>query len=456
MSEQKMTLPWGNEEVTLDLPEGWRLNGVLEPSSRPGVDDPIEAVRGSLESPIGSPRLCDMIEEGMKVAVVIDDLSRPTPVDLILPTVLEELRRGGVQPGDVGSPEAEPRWTTRSPQVTLITALGVHRPMREEEVAARVGGGLLEGLHWENHDCDDPERLEALGVTRRGTRVLVNRSVTQADVVVSIGCIEPHIIASFGGGYKNLIPGVAGRETIAHNHTLNCSAETFNMVGQPIERNPMRLDLEEAGRMLRPKVFIVNAILNSQQEVVQVVAGDPIEAHRAGVRDSASLYGADIPALGDVVITDSHPMDQDLRQGVKALANTIRAVRRGGVHITLVRATEGVGVFGLADSDIPLGRRALRLLSPLLLRLVPRLKIKGLGEEDRFFLYFALQAMRHADLLLYAPTIPTDVRANLPFVTFVDSLDEALATARRRFPNHAQVLAFPYGGITYPVLPRAA
>lgn len=443
-----MRLPWGDETVDLMLPESWYLSGSLEPSARPAALDPSEAVRTSLQSPIGSPRLSDLIEEGAKVALVIDDLSRPTPIDLILPSVLDELRRGGA----------------RQAEITLITALGVHRPMTEAEISARVGrcaslsqsggGDLLDVLRWENHNCDDLERLEELGVTERGTRVLVNKAVSEADVVVSIGCIEPHIIASFGGGYKNLIPGVAGRETIAHNHTLNCTAETFNMVGQPIERNPMRLDLEEAGRMLNPRVFIVNAILNSQQEVVQVVAGDPIEAHRAGVRDSAGLYGVDIPALADVVITDSHPMDQDLRQGVKALANTIRAVRRGGVHITLVRATEGLGVFGLADSDLPLGRRALRLLSPLLLRLVPRLKIDGLGEEDRFFLYFALQAMRHADLLLYAPTIGADIRANLPFVRFVDSLDEAIATARPRFPNRAEVLVFPYGGITYPVLPE--
>jgi hypothetical protein len=146
-------------------------------------------------------------------------------------------------------------------------------------------------------------------------------------------------------------------------------------------------------------------------------------------------------------------MDQDLRQGVKSLANTIRAVRRGGVHITLVKAEEGVGVFGLADSRLPLGRRALKLLSPLLLRLVPRLKIEGLGEEDRFFLYFALQAMRHAHLLLYAPTVPAEVQANLPFVTFVDSVEEAIVTARRRLPGRADVLTFPHGGITYPILP---
>jgi nickel-dependent lactate racemase len=433
-----MKLPWGDDEIPLPLPEGWHVNGVLEPAPRAGVRDTADEVARSLEEPVGSLRLRDLVEEGTEVALVIDDLSRPTPLGLILPMVLEELERGGTRPEDI----------------TLITALGVHRPMTEEEVAARVGSLALDGLRWRNHNCDDAEQLDQLGVTGRVTPVLVNTHVAQADLVVSVGCIEPHIIASFGGGYKNLIPGVAGRETIAHNHTLNCTPSTFNMVGQPIEGNPMRLDLEEAGRMVRPQVFIVNAVLNSQQEVVRVVAGDPIEAHREGVQVSTSLYGADVPAPADVVITSSHPMDQDLRQGVKSLANTIRAVRPGGVHITLVRAEEGVGVFGLADSDLPLGRRALKLLSPLLLRLVPRVKIKGLSEEDRLFLYFALQAMRHADLLLYAPTIPGDVRAGLPFVTFVDSVEDAVAAARRRFPGRAEVLAFPHGGITYPILPE--
>jgi nickel-dependent lactate racemase len=438
MSEHKMTLPWGGSEIPLSLPESWCVNGVLEPAPRPGVPDTAAEVARSLEAPIGSLRLRDLVQEGMDVALVIDDLSRPTPLDLILPTVLEELDRGGARLEDI----------------TLVTALGIHRPMTEEEVAARVGALALNGLRWRNHNCDDAERLDHLGVTQRGTPVLVNARVARADLIVSVGCIEPHIIASFGGGYKNLIPGVAGRETIAHNHTLNCTPGTFNMVGQPIEGNPMRLDLEEAGRMLEPQAFIVNTVLNSRQEIVQVVAGDPIEAHREGVRASGGLYGVEIPAPADVVITDSHPMDQDLRQGVKSLANTIRAVRRGGVHVTLVRASEGVGVFGLADSDLPLGRRALRLLSPLLLRLVPRLKIQGLGEEDRFFLYFALQAMRHADLLLYAPTIPADVQAKLPFVTFVGSVEEALAAARRRFPGRAEVLVFSHGGITYPILPE--
>jgi len=238
---------------------------------------------------------------------------------------------------------------------------------------------------------------------------------------------------------------------VAHNHSLNCTPDTFNMVGQPIERNPMRLDLEEAGRMLTCPVFIVNAVLNSELQVVRVVSGDPVAAHREGAQASAELYGVQVPALADVVITDSHPMDQDLRQGVKALANTIRAVRPGGVQITLARAEEGVGVFGLAERRMPLGRRALKTVSPLLVQLVPRLMMAG--EEDRFFLYFALQAMRHCTMLIYAPTIPVEVRASLPFVEFVDSPEEAISRAREIVGGKAEVVVFPHGGVTYPILP---
>jgi nickel-dependent lactate racemase len=432
----KVTIPWGKGELTLALPDPWHVAAILEPQSLPAVSDLCAEVRCALAQPIGLPPLRRMMEPfpGGKVALVVDDGSRPTPVAQILPLVLKELEDAGVQ---------------RS-QITLIPAIGLHRAMTGEEIEQRVGRACLEGLHWENHDCDDLSRLENLGLTSRGTPVYVNKTVAQADVIISVGCIEPHIIASFGGGYKNLVPGVAGRATVAHNHSLNCTPATFNMVGQPIEQNPMRLDLEEAAGKLKPPVFIVNAVLNNMLQAVRVVAGSPIAAHREGARISATLYGVPVSQPADVVITASHPMDQDLRQGVKALANTVRAVRRGGAHITLVRADEGVGVFGLANRKLPLGRGGLKVVAPVLLPLVPKLKLKGMGEEDRFFLYFALQAMRHATLLMYAPTIPAGVKANLPFVQFVDSADDTVTAAHQRIAGRAEVLIFPHGGITYP------
>jgi lactate racemase len=192
--------------------------------------------------------------------------------------------------------------------------------------------------------------------------------------------------------------------------------------------------------------------LNNEQQVVRIVCGDPIKAHWTGVQVSAGLYGEKIPGKADIVITDSHPMDSDLRQGVKALANTVRALKPGGVMITLVRAEEGVGVFGLANKKLPIGRNALKILAPVILPLITKIKFKGMGEEDKFFLYFALQAMRMGTLLIYGPTIPEKVHPNLPFVTFIKSIEEFIQFASNRKPNRPEVLIFPNGGITYPIL----
>jgi lactate racemase len=435
--ELLIEIPWGKDRLSMQLPEGWELIGTMQPAPVRAVQDTRQEIERSLSELVGLPRLAELARPGMKIALVIDDDSRPTPVALILPAVLDEIQRGG----------------TSLDQITVVPATGVHLAMSAEAIAKRVGGNILPSLRWEAHDCDLPEKLAYLGTTKRGTPVFISKVVAESDLVISLGCIEPHIIASFGGGYKNLVPGVAGRATIAHNHSLNCRPGTFNSVGQPIESNPMRMDLEEAAGMLKPPVFIVNTVLNSRLEVVRVVCGHPVQAHREGVQTSGQIYGASIPSMADVIISSSHPMDQDLRQGVKALANTIRALRPGGVIITCIRADEGVGVFGLANRKLPFGRKGLKLLAPLLLLLVPRLKIKGMAEEDRFFLYFALQAMRRGDLLVYAPSIPAETRTKLPFVTFVDSLDSGLAFAKRKFPQKAKVLVFPHGGSTYPILP---
>lgn len=435
MAEKALTLPWGKETIEIGMPETWRIVDSLKPAGVDPLENPDKAIYEALKKPVESANLTDLARNKKSVVIVVDDASRPTPVSAIFPRVLAELVEAGVG----------------LDQMTVVPALGLHRPMTEVELSERVGEAF-KGLRWENPDCDKEEKLSFLGTTSRGTPVWITKVVAEADLIVSIGCIEPHIIASFGGGYKNLIPGVAGRTTVAHNHSLNCAPTTFNNVGRTIEGNPMRLDLEEGASMLKAPVFIVNAIMNYRQEIVQIVAGNPIAAHRMGTRISAGLYGAKVGKPADVVITSSNPMDQDLRQGVKALANTIRAVRKGGVVMTFVRAEEGTGVFGLANKKLPIGKKALRTLAPVILPLVPKLKLKGMGEEDRFFLYFALQAMHHATLLMYGPTIPANTQENLPFIDFHKSPEDMVAAAVQRVGKTADVLVFPHGGITYPDL----
>jgi lactate racemase len=423
-------LPWGSDGIRLDIPEGWRLTGAFLPNRLPAVPDAgIEAVR-SLRVPIGCDRLGEHVKRSARVVIVLDDSSHPAPVHCILPAVLSELAQLGIS----------------NDQITLIPAVSESK----EQVAARTG---ISGLKIEIPSRDDPSRLDYLGMTTRGTPVFFHKTVARSDLVVSIGSIEPHIIAGFSGGYQTLITSTAGRATIAQNEALNYRPETFLNAGQPAEKNPMRLDHEEAGRMLKPQVFIIDSVLNTAGEVVQMVSGHPIDAQRAGAAVCASIYSVRIPAQADVVITTSHPADQDLRQGMRALANTLRALHPGGVMLCLLRAEMGAGAFGLAGRKMPLGNRMLKAAAPLILPLASKINLNGLGEEDRFYLYFALQALRTATLLVYAPTIPPEIQQRLPYFTFVSSPEEGLDLARRRFPGAADVIVFPQGGSTYPVLP---
>lgn len=428
-------IPWGRDgTLPLELPPRWNLLGVLEPNAPPPVKDAGAAVREALSRPVDSPPLEEVARGARRAAILVDDLSRPTPADTLLPPVLEHLEAAGV-----------PR-----PEVTLVMALGTHRAMTRDEVAKKVGRERVDGLRWENHDYASAGNV-FLGRTSRDTPVYVNATVARADVVVSLGLIEPHVIAGFGGGYKNLIPGVAGAPTIAATHTLNLTPATFHMTGRPLEENPMRQDLEEGGALLGKPFFLVNTVLDAQGRVVQVVAGHPVAAHRAGAETSARMCGVRIPRAADVAIAGSHPMDLDLRQGLKALANSLHAVRPGGLLIDMVRAEEGVGHMAARHSP-RVGRPVFKLLAPLLAEALRRRRSNGQGEEFKFFTYFGLQALRRNDLLVYAPSVPREFARTAPIAEFAWSLEELWAAARRRFPGAADVLVFPSGGMTYPVL----
>ena len=54
-----------------------------------------------------------MMSTGKKVALLVDDLTRPTPAHLILPFVLKEIHLGGVKKEDI----------------SIIMAIGSHRVM---------------------------------------------------------------------------------------------------------------------------------------------------------------------------------------------------------------------------------------------------------------------------------------------------------------------------------------
>ncbi len=128
MAEKTVKLPWGKETISVAIPSNWNIKGILEPTSLPPVTDPREETKRALASPVGSATLAQLASLGGKVVVVIDDISRPTPVPVIFPEVYRELIQAGIRPENV----------------TVVPALGVHRGMEEKELLQRLGIDILE------------------------------------------------------------------------------------------------------------------------------------------------------------------------------------------------------------------------------------------------------------------------------------------------------------------------
>ncbi|MEW6201517.1 MAG: nickel-dependent lactate racemase, partial [bacterium] len=317
-------------------------------------------------------------------------------------------------------------------------------------MAAKVGRAALEKLQWRNHDCRDKNTLAYLGRTRRGTKVFINKAVAEADLVLLIGSIEPHLHAGFGGGCKNILPGVAGLETISQNHALCAHPKYFSAVGLEPDKNPMRQDIEEGAQMIRGVTFIVNTVLNHDLKVIKIVAGDPIAAHREGMKVTREIYGVRIPAQADVVITDSYPMDLDLRQGAKAIGNTHFAAKPGGIIIAALKCDDGLGESGFAKARLPSSPLMVNLLAKVLAPLIKSLPL-GISPEDRFSVYTALKTIQRNRIFACAPSIADEMSRRGSLFRIFKSMPDAVAEAEEIKPE-ATVLIFPMGGVTYPIV----
>ena len=429
-------LPFEGQEIELTLPEGWRVVGTHRPHPVAPLNDVEGALREALAVPIGRAPLAPNELKGRRVLVVVDDVTRPTPVHRYFHVVLGWLADHGVSLDDV----------------MLMPALGIHRDMTEAEMAAKVGAENLAVLAWENHRPRDRQAHVDLGVTSRGTPVLLNRRLVEADLIVCVGAIEPHLLQGFGGGLKMLLPGLAHADTIQANHLVGASWQKFNYVGTPPEQSPMRLDLEEAVAKLGKPVFVVNAVLTERLLLHRFVCGDPVAAHREGVRTAQAVYACDVPEPADVAIVTSDPMNADLRQGMKCIGNVEPAVREGGLVLSLLACRNGIGDVALPPKALPNRwlRRILRFIGPRrVLGFVDRVK-KGAGVEERFMAHFSMQVVRKLQLVAWSPHLPAETGAKLGLFLQVATPRQLIEVGRRYAPKGATVRVFPHGGVTYP------
>ena len=402
------TAAWyGDPPLELAFPADWTV--VVH---EPDLPAPLgrEEMLAALRDPVGAPPLAAIAAGARRVAIIVDDLTRPTPAEVVLPLLLDELASAGID----------------REQVTIVVAAGTHGPPPLDAMRRKVGAAA-EGCRLVAHD--DLAHCPKVGVSRMGTPVFVDPEVLAADLVLGLGGVYPQHSTGFGGGSKLAI-GVLGRATIARLHFGHESME-----GRYEVANDFRADLAEIAAMIGLR-WTVMAHVNARRQIVRLVAGDPEQAYPAAAAFSRERFAAPLPMDADVVIANAYPMDISATfmrsKGVIPLLHA----RPGASRLLLAACPEGLGHHGLFPLEAPTGLARVR-------RRIEMTRARGWPEVVRLVRAvlrrpFRTRAVaptapppRRLPILMYQ-TIdpPTPLPADLPGMQVVETWSAVLDTIR--------------------------
>jgi lactate racemase len=319
-------LPYGREQVEVQIPDE-RINAILVSDMhhyKPELSQ-VDLVKQAIENPIGTPRLREIAKGKNKVVVIASDHTRPVPSKIIMPLMLEEIRKG--------NPEAD---------ITILIATGCHRETTKAELESKFGPEIISSEKIIVHDCEDESMLVNIGTLPSGGQLIINKLAVEADLLVAEGFIEPHFFAGFSGGRKSVLPGIASRATVMYNHNAKFIDSDRSRTGI-VDGNPIHKDMLYAARVARLD-FIINVVINSDKEIIHAVAGDCDLAHIEG-RNFLNSQCKVNSVPSDIVITTNggYPLDQNIYQAVKGMTAAEATINKGGVIIVVAKSNDGHG-----------------------------------------------------------------------------------------------------------------
>jgi len=316
-------LPYGKTTLSVDVPAN-NLIGVITPKEFIPPQEPAEMIRDALADPLGTDPLPSLVHPGDHVAIVVDDYTRPLPTETLLPPILDQLHKAGVDDLDI----------------LLIIANGTHTPPTPAQIKNIFGEKIARTFMITSNDITNGEYV-TLGKTRRGNPVEILKNYVEADVKILLGDIEYHYFAGYGGARKSILPGLASKNTIQANHSLvfEKGATTGNL-----KTNPIHQEMNEAMHLAGCD-FILNIVENSQKRIVGAWAGNPEAVLDAGAKLVDSMYRRKIHERPDIIITaaNGNPHDINLYQAMKAMHQACQVVKDHGAIILVAECPEGAG-----------------------------------------------------------------------------------------------------------------
>lgn len=310
---------YGNEPREIWFPDRWEIE-VLEPPgfSKPPLDE--EKITAALQAPIGAPRLEELAAGSSEAVIVFDDMTRPTPVKVILPAVLRALGEGGIG----------------RENIRLIPALGMHGAMNNIDFRKKLGEEVVESYPVYNHN--PYENCDFLGESPGGIPVFLNREFLSCDLRIGIGCITPHVHVGFGGGGKIVLPGISGAETIKYFHKEVIMRDPSTTGLGKTEGNVMYQAVREVTAMSGLR-FKIDALVNARGEITDLYAGDPLQAFEVGVKEARIHYGVQPCSGRDIVVANAYAKYNEMAICMLLALAGVNMER--GIVVLLVDAPEG-------------------------------------------------------------------------------------------------------------------
>ena len=322
----RIELAFGKSGIIADLPDGFKYQLLEARSARP-LENPALALEQGMDAPIGCAAITELARGKKTAAISVCDITRPAPNKQVLPPLLKRLEAAGI-PRD---------------GIKILIATGLHRPATDAEILEIVGADIAGAYRIVNHHAKVLSEHTYLGDTSTGTPVHIDSRFIDAELHITLGFIEPHLMLGYSGGRKLIAPGLAAQETIKVLHSPKFMRDV-RAVESSIADNPLHRELLEISAMARHD-FMIDVALTRDRRIAGVFAGKPVEAHAAGVALVSQVLLELLDEPVDAVITTcaGYPLDLTFYQAVKGVTAASHIVKPGGRILIVAECAEGPG-----------------------------------------------------------------------------------------------------------------
>jgi nickel-dependent lactate racemase len=417
-------------DINFDLPAQWEVKQtIFNEKDRINIS-PKELMIEALAKPVGSAPLQELIKPQATVAIVVDDITRATPVMDLLPHVLEVIGAQGV-----------PRT-----HVDIVIGTGTHLPLSEAQIEARLGPEVVRDYRIQNHNASSPD-LVIMGEVEGYGPISFNATVAKADIKIVIGSISPHVHNGFGGGPKNIMPGICDYNTIRRHHLKNC-LHPRSRVGITVD-NPFLHDTIQIAQLARVD-FAIQCLYDAFGQICDVLAGDVFAVHQAAIKQETEQLGIQVPAKTDVTIVSSFPYDEGV-QIMKAFLPSAMVTKPGGTIFVVTELTEPLPDFFLESVRTVRGGDCDKAQTRILEKIARHEPlIEGAGMDFTLALVLIFCVSQQFKLTMIGHDVLRETAAVMGYDYSPD-----LGTALRREQvdrQKASVNIIPAGGYIFPII----